>query len=67
MKLSPKLIIRLALTSIALLIVIFYFFAKGVVVEISPESASENSDIKIEKGLGFKAGNRFIFLGFGRM
>ena len=61
MKLSPKLIIRLALISIALLIIIFYFFAKGVVVEISPESASENSDIKIEKGLGFKAGNRFIF------
>ena len=61
MKLSPKLIIRLALISTALLIVIFYFFAKGVVVEISPESASENSDIKIEKGLGFKAGKRFIF------
>jgi formylglycine-generating enzyme required for sulfatase activity len=61
MNLSPKLIIRLVLISTTLLIIIFYFFAKGVVIQVSPESASENSDISIEKGLGFKAGNRFIF------
>lgn len=61
MKLSPKLIIRLFLISITLLILIFYLFAKGVVIEVSPKSAAVNVDIKLESGLGFKAGNRFIF------
>ena len=61
MKLNIRLIIRLSLLLITTLIAIFYFFAKGVVIEVSPNSASVNADIKLESGLGFKAGNRFIF------
>ena len=62
MKLNIRIIIRLSLLFITILIAIFYFFAKGVVIEISPSSAAANAEIKLESGLGFKAGNRFIFL-----
>ncbi|MBD62936.1 MAG: hypothetical protein CMD68_02525 [Gammaproteobacteria bacterium] len=61
MKLNIQIITRLVLITIATLIAIFYFFAKGVVIEISPGSAAENAKINLERGLGFKAGNRFIF------
>lgn len=61
MKLNLQIIIRLFLMAIAILISIFYFFARGVVIEVSPESALVNAEIKLERGLGFKAGNRFIF------
>jgi len=61
MKLNIRIIIRLSLLFITILIAIFYFFAKGVVIEISPSSAAANAEIKLESGLGFKAGNRFIF------
>jgi len=61
MKLNIKLIIKLFLISVATPVAIFYFFAKGVVIEISPASASMNAEIELERGFGFKTGNRFIF------
>ena len=61
MKLNVKLITKLFLISVATLVAIFYFFAKGVVIEISPASASMNAEIELERGFGFKTGNRFIF------
>ena len=61
MKFNAQIVIRLLFVTAGILIAIFYFFAKGVVIEVSPESASVNAEINLERGLGFKLGNRFIF------
>jgi len=60
MKSRKKLIFYLLLyTSIAITI-IFYFFARGINIEVSPQEISEQLRIRVEKGFGLKLDNRLI-------
>ena len=61
MKSRKKLIFYLLLYSSFAITIIFFFFARGVNVEVSPEEISDQVEIKIEKGFGLKLDNRLIF------
>tara|TARA_B100001123_G_scaffold448815_1_gene611489 strand:+ start:4242 stop:6224 length:1983 start_codon:yes stop_codon:yes gene_type:complete len=43
------------------LILLFYFFARGVNVSVLPEEISSEAVLDIDNGLGFKFGRRLIF------
>ena len=61
MKLTFKNATKILFIFITSLTVIFYIFAKGININIFPAEASVNAELTINKGIGFKLSNRFIF------
>ena len=60
-QINPRAIFFSLLLSIVAIILLFYFFAKGVNLEINPSEISSIAEVRIEEGFGLKFNKRLIF------
>ena len=60
-QINPRVIFYSLLLSVIAIILSFYFFAKGVNIEIKPNEISSLAEVRIEEGFGLTFDKRLIF------